>query len=517
MLNQNQFRYKYENFIDNIKTYEPFKNIHDTHEKNMNIYKDVLNNYSKKNLKDYIIKNIDKYDYILLCIGDILCDIYENEYLIELFKKLENIKINNYAFAYLLYKYSKNKTSKHIIDLIDFIIKNNDIDLNIVEKSISDWLTIIYGINKKWRYNQSLKYILDLLYLDNIKNYNTKIFIKTIFNVEFDIFKEFLSRKIKNNTKIIEKINSNCLLLLDNSTNNNINYMYFMFNTDIYNEKYILKCLCDKDYINFYKINKINDKIEKNNKIITITDEYNKNLLINIFDYKFKFFKKLTIKELVNILNKYNIYSQYLIECKIIKESDKFNSLITFLNYFSETPIDETNFYEFIFLYDIGNIIFNNYISEVLKSSELCDKIFMNALITSNINIIETLLNNKYELNKDLLLYCSEYSLSILAKYNYLLDEDSLIKYSRIHYDFNFDNIIKYSIYKDCELTELEDIKNKLKLNDLDNIIVNSSLSELINYLNEYKPKIDLESIIYCHNGLKRKILLDYYNKLIMI
>jgi len=457
-----------------------------------------------------------------------------NSILNEIFKNfnkdeyIDDVKnINN--IINISYEYIDNKNYKTYITKYTWLRKNIENGF-IVTDLITD------NINT---YNM----LYDELTLVHFQKKGTKDpwqnqkFINKLYSAEYLITKMFISKhlfdqkKISDQKKIDKFINLSENLLKKHNTqcfkkDNIIHTLTYLMinNNDYFNEHIIILFLLYYDnHEEFYNAHicdiiikitpqMINDKLKREKKIIdvininNITNEYNvfitnrntMTLINNIYKLNITEFKKIKIDDILQIFS--DPYNKKMFTMDMI------------YNIYDGIFTDE-DYYKIIFVSEFTEEILKKINDKLITNSNITKKIFKRALQVDNKIIIKYFLDNKYNVTNEDILNTSDYKILQLYKdYNFLMDKDTLYKYYRkYNYGIRLSNLICYTEYHNHP-EDFKEIEKEIELNKLELLITNNfNKILLITELNENKPIITLDMIIYLASDTTKKILYDYY------
>jgi len=523
----------YNKFI--MKTNKSFKNILDKYS-DKKTFDEIIKKCEDNNIIEYVNKNKNKIEYILLCITHYICEELRNYDLLNttlynIFKLTDSYIDEPTLIQYIMLRGLSGEI-KNVTSWFDILIEKGF--NNFSEMKVHKFLNLNY------RY-YTYRDLFEIIYTDCDIKIHTKGSSK-YFLTSHDFFNLIIDKYVKNNKKnekYIDKINTNLLELLGKEKIDLHQYMYFMLNTKIYDEKYIYKYLLDYDFDKNEDEDDIKLILTKlDNKILDITyknlTKFNQTgyltLYVNLYNNKINKFKKITLDEIYNILVKSDdineIFNEYFEKIdneepdiehsyNICNIDDKvcIDILFNFIDYFCVENIRD-NYIKFIFLEKIGIKIFNFYKNKILESKEKSDELFKKAILINNYDIIEILLENKYTMEPNDLLYCDETMLDVVSEYGYYLDDnlikDYIIMYSLDINDF-MDTYKDYTIYKNSDDEEIKQLISKFNSSNLEDLIKNEDVFGLYDYLSKMRPKLYIKYLISNkENIIINKILYDY-------
>ena len=298
-------------------------------------------------------------------------------------------------------------------------------------------------------------------------------------------------------------------------------YIYFLLKTNVYNHVYVAMILADTTYIDILGIGALTKKLKDNNKKISYDDmirNCNSDYFHNIYINKFTEFDKLSVEQMLRC-------------CINFSFEDNEEKVLEIMHYMCHENI-YLHMDKLIFHHDLTDYLFEKYKEKILSDPYLCHQIYNKALYAKKIDLLEILLENKYQpASEDYLKLGDANCFGVFDDYNNYMDVDTIKKYAittlQSHADYIgkkettytmlnniigniLDHIQIFTIYKNDD-TKLDTLKNNL-LTEFEKVILADNIINILFYVETKKPQIDLETIMLITDHTKRLAIYEYYN-----
>ncbi len=245
-----------------------------------------------------------------------------------------------------------------------------------------------------------------------------------------------------------------------------------------------------------FDINKLGGLLEE--YAITLKNQQIIKVLHNLYTLKVTKFVKLSFNKILELYNT-ELYNNNYYE-------------IPFIEYIYGKQLTQEDYMKLLMINNFSDKVMTYLGDKLLNDLELSNKIFNLALQTHNDDIISHFIDQKYNITQDIILKTDPSNLYIYKENKIFMTKETVHKYYRkYHNNITLDTLLTLSEYNNHP-EDFKQIQQDIELNYLEKLISDDEkFLVLIKELNENKPIITLDMIVYLATDKNKNILYDYY------